>query len=110
MINFNIPPKPSEVTLDQQKTIDLLYLRGHTKNQEALVAGAGYAIGALLMHQCETADDADQITIELTEQAEGAFKAHNRIYAPTWVDAKRLASLLEYGIEQGRIPAVTPVE
>lgn len=110
MMNYNIPPKPGEVTLDQQKTIDLLYLRGHTKNHEALVAGAGYAIGALLLRECETIDDANQITGELTEQAEAAFKSHNEIYAPTWVDAKRLASLLEYGIEQGLNPAVSPVE
>lgn len=106
MINYSLPPKPGEVTLDIPITIDLLYLRGHTENREALIAGAGYVIGALLMQECETVEDATEIVGELTEQATQAFNFHNDRYRPSRVDAIRLASIMEYGMEQGRITRV----
>lgn len=106
MIEFSIPPKPGEVTLDRQKTIDLLYLRGHTQNREALIAGAGFAIGALLMQECETIGDANEIVGEITDQATQAFEFHNQNFAPSQVDTLRLSSILHYGIEQGRITAI----
>lgn len=106
MIEFSIPPKPGEVTLQTDKAIELLYLQGHTHDREALLAGAGFAIGSLLVNECETVEDATEIAGDLMDQAKQAFELHNREYSPTSVDANRFASILHYGIERGRIVTI----
>jgi hypothetical protein len=105
MINFSFPPKPGEVTLDDQKIVGLLNLPGHKYHREALMAGAGFAIGALLGQGCETAKDANQIIVELTNQATWAIESYNEMSGHERVTATRMASVLHFGMNNGRITA-----
>lgn len=106
MISFGIPPKPGEVTLETDKAIELLFLRGYSRDREALVAGAGFAIGSLLANECVTVEDATEIVGELTSQAQATYAAYNRAGGPAWVEAAQLASILHFGMEMGRITTV----
>lgn len=106
MITFNIPPKPGEVTLTEGKLGELLMLRGHTQQREALITAAGFSIGALLMNECETTEDASEIIAELVDQAHQTFDELNMANAPNIVDSVHLASALHYGMEHGRIATV----